>query len=261
MKALLHVFAFRRLLIGAVRAEIKARHAGSVLGLAWLILSPLLFLAFYSAVYLVIFRIRPNGMDSFSYVCHIMAGLLPFLSISESLGSATQAISSNREIFKNTVFPPDMLVTRTVIAAHVQLIVGLTMLIVLVICRDGIHLTFLLIPILLGFQIMFLVGICWLLSLVSLVFRDIQSILVFATMALMVSSPIAYTASMVPDGLKYFLWLNPFSHFISAYQVLVVQGESPSLASWAVVASLSFLSFNLGYFVFQRLKKIVANYA
>jgi lipopolysaccharide transport system permease protein len=261
MNAWAYLYSYRRLLSGSVRADLQSRYAGSVFGLGWFILTPILFLVFYSTVYLVIFKLRPMGMDQWTYICHIMAGILPFLSVSESLAVGTQSISSNRDIFKNTVFPPEVLVSKTVIAGQAQLVVGLCILVAVALFRSGFHWSLMLLPVLLGLQVLFLVGACWILSLINLVFRDLQNIIGFLTMAIMVASPIAYTPDMVPERLRFFLWLNPMAHFILLYQSIVVHGTEPPLGSLITVVVLSLGFFTVGFFVFSRLKKVVANYA
>src|SRR5262245_8799959 len=52
----------RRLLIQTTRNDIRARYAGSVLGLAWLVFFPLMFLGVYAVVYLFVFKIRFGDM-------------------------------------------------------------------------------------------------------------------------------------------------------------------------------------------------------
>lgn len=251
----------RRLLAKAVASEVKQRYAGSVVGWGWFVLNPILFLLFYATVYLVIFRIRPSGLDQASYICHILAGILPFLTFSESLAAGASSLSVNREIFKNTVFPADLVVVRSVLTCHTQLFAGILLLVTFTVFRSGPSFSLLVIPFILICQIMFLTGVSWVFSLVSLVFRDLQNIIGFLSMALMVASPIAYTSEMVPEGLKFFLWLNPMAHFILAYQTIVVLGETPTVQSMAILLCFSSVTFVAGYTIFQRLKKVIANYA
>ena len=256
-----YLFSYRRLLLGSVVADLRSRYAGSVFGLGWFFLNPLLFLLFYATVYLFIFKLRPLGMDQASYICHILAGLLPFLAVSEALTAGTQSLSANRDIFKNTVFPPEILVSRIVLSSQVQLLIGLVILIGVGAVRSGLHLSLLLLPLLLFLQVLFLIGVCWMFSLVNLVFRDLQNIMSFLVMAIMVASPIAYTPDMVPEKIRFFLYLNPMAHFILIYQSIVVHGESPPMSSLVTVTVLSVVVFTMGFFMFTRLKKVIANYA
>ncbi len=85
----------------------------------------------------------------------------------------------------------------------------------------------LLFPLVWMLHVMFLIGLLWILSLVNLVFRDLQNIIGVVIMYLMIASPIGYTPEMVPQSMKMLLTLNPLAHFIVAYQDLIVFGRLP----------------------------------
>ena len=53
--------------------------------------------------------------------------------------------------------------------------------------------TWLLVPVFLALMLLLLAGVVWVLSLVNLVFKDIQQLLSYVTIVLLVASPIAYT--------------------------------------------------------------------
>ena len=56
------------------------------------------------------------------------------------------------------------------------------------------------------------------LSLLNVIFRDIQNLLTPVLMIMLIISPIAYTPEIVPDSLKPLIVLNPFAYFVVAYQ-------------------------------------------
>lgn len=260
MNPISFVILYRRLVLNAVKSDVKARFAGSVVGMGWLVLNPLLFLSFYSVVYLFIFKLRPIAMPAEIYVLHILAGILPFLAISESLSQGAGVLASNREIFKNTVFPAEALVVRVILVAHVQLGVGIALLLFVAGIMGRLDFEVLLLPFILILQMALLIGLSWITSLIALVFRDLQSILSFVSMAIMIGSPIAYTEDMIPHSLRFFLWLNPFSHFILTYQSILVHQRLPSYGSLLAILILPTVVFFLGYFVFVRIKRVVANF-
>src|SRR6185437_10729446 len=65
------IYRHRRVLFSAVRVALKARYAGSILGLGWVVVGPLLLLALYAFVYAVVFRIRPAGLALGDYILYI----------------------------------------------------------------------------------------------------------------------------------------------------------------------------------------------
>ena len=76
-------------------------------------------------------------------------------------------------------------------------------------------------------MLMLLAGVCWVFSLVNLVFKDIQQVLSYVTIILLVASPIAYTPDMLPAQLRLLIYLNPLAYFVVSFQSLIVLGELP----------------------------------
>ena len=73
----------RKMLRATTISDIRSRYAGSVLGMFWLILYPILMLSAYSIVYVFILRLRLDQISTPEYVLLIFAGLIPFLGFSE----------------------------------------------------------------------------------------------------------------------------------------------------------------------------------
>lgn len=250
------IFQYRGILLRTTAGEVRQRYAGSVAGMFWLVLSPILLLTFYSLVYLVIFRVRPASMSEYEYVLYVLSGLVPFLGFSEALNSGSSSLFLNKAILLNTVFPSELVPLRAVLASQGMTVVGLTLMLVATLALGKLSWTALFVPVLLLLQIMMVLGIVWLLSLASLVLRDIQQVLGFVTMTLLIVSPIAYTPEMVPEKLKFLIYLNPLSYFVIGFQDIIVFGRHPSGLIMGVMICLGFISFGVGFWVFQRVKRV-----
>src|SRR5438067_2170717 len=94
----------RHLLIQTTRNDIRARYAGSTLGLAWTALFPLLFLGIYAVVALVIAKMKPAGMSPQDYMALVFCGLMPFIGFTEGLVVGTSSVTTNANLIKNTLF-------------------------------------------------------------------------------------------------------------------------------------------------------------
>lgn len=241
--------------------EVRAKYAGSVVGLFWVILSPLILLTLYSLVYLVIFRVQPASMTQHGYVLYILSGLVPFLGFADALNTGSLSLSSNKAILLNTVYPAELVPLRAVLASHAMTIVGLGLVVLAALFLGSYSWALVLLPALLLFQIMLAVGMAWVFSLASLVLRDISHVLGFATMLLLIMSPIAYTPDMVPDRLQFIIYLNPLSYFITGFQEILAYGRPPSVSLFGAIICLGLMSSCVGYWVFRRVKKVFFDYA
>jgi lipopolysaccharide transport system permease protein len=76
---------------------------------------------------------------------------------------------------------------------------------------------------------------------------------------LMMISPIAYTADMVPEPLQPFLAANPLFYIIISFQDSLMIGQFPrGMAFWGLVG-LGLIFFWLGYWFFMRMKIMFAD--
>ena len=255
------IWSRRHLLRETVIVSLRQRYAGSTLGMAWLIVGPILLLSLYATIYLVVFRIRPTNMQAEVYVLYIFSGLVPFINFSQALVQGTTSLSSDREVLLNTVFPPELVPLREVAASLVTLAIGIG-----IICAVGLFigkfsLTWLLVPIVLLLLLMFLTGLTWVLSLANLVVKDIQQLLTYVIIVLIIASPIAYTLDMLPPMLKMMVYLNPLAYFIICIQSLIVLGSLPPLPIALGAITFGISSLILGAYIFSRAKMVFFDYA
>jgi lipopolysaccharide transport system permease protein len=103
-------------------------------------------------------------------------------------------------------------------------------------------------------------GVVWGLSMASLVFKDIQQLVSYIVMILLVASPIAYTPEMVPTSLRLLLYANPFAYYVQAFQSVLVLGRVPPLGVLAGCILFALLSFHGVYRAFSVGKRIIADH-
>lgn len=254
------LLSHRRLLWQVALNELKARYAGSIFGLGWAVLTPLLFLAIYAGIYLIIFRVQVPGLSPVQYVLLIFSGLVPFLMTSEALVSGVSAVVANKSVLSNTVFPIDLAPAKAVLLSQVPMVVGFTAIIAALALTGTMSWTVVLLPVIWGLHILALIGLNWILSLINLVFRDLQNLMGIILLALMIVSPIAYTPEMVPPSLKVLLILNPFAYFVVAYQSIMILGRLPGWGNSLILIALSLGLFTLGGYFFSRAKRVLIDY-
>ena len=239
--------------ISTTRSELSTTHAGSAAGVFWIFHPP------YSNGHLLYnlsdgFSSSPDGNDQWHYVLYIFTGLIPFLGFSAALIGGTSSLTANKELLLNTVFPAELVPFRAVLIGMVPTVAGLLIVSFLAMFLGHLNIMMLGIPLIIMLLIMFVSGLVWVLSLMNMVMRDIQFILTFVTMALLIVSPIAYTESMVPESLKLVIYFNPYPIISWLYTMLSCLEES-SKAILIGVTGFGFLSFSLGFFVSKKLKR------
>ncbi len=221
---------------------------------------PLVILALYALVYLAIFRISVVGLTSPEYVVYIFCGLVPYLATAESLQSGVSAVVANKSILNNTVFPIDLAPVKAALSAQAVLVTGLAVVIIGTAVTGNLSPTLVLLPFVVVLHVLWLIGVNWLLSLLNVIIRDLQNMVTAFLIMMLVASPIAYTPDMVPDTLRPLLAINPFAHFVVAYQQVIMLGIVPSF--WHIVSliALPLVTFALGSWFFDRAKNVIIDY-
>ena len=245
-----------RMVLRIAIMDVRKRYAGSILGLAWAFLYPLLFLGVYSIIYAVVFQVRFHNLGTAEYILVIFCGLIPFLGFSESVQTGLGSVTANSSLIKNTMFPIELVPIKTVFAAQVSQITGSFILLVALTVMGKLSVTTPLILIIWFLQLVFQIGLVWILSGLNVVIRDLQSVIGIIIIMIMMLSPIAYPVDAIPAELSFFIFINPLFKFITSYQSVLMFKTVPPLIDWVVMIGLAFGFFVVGYIFFMRMKKV-----
>lgn len=250
----------RALLLRTTRIELKKLYAGSAFGMLWIVLGPAILMALYSIIYVFVFQVRPAALTVPQYVLHVVSGLLPFIAFSSALVTSATSIRSNREVLLSTAFPAELLPVRAVFVSSMPLFVGLALSIVAGGMLEGVSVWLLLLPLAVASQLLFSVGIAWMLALVTVIMKDVQHVLQYVVISLLIVTPIAYTEGMVPSQMQAILYLNPLYYFVRMYQHAIVYQSPPPNHVFIGAPLLGIVFYMLGFFLFQRTKQVVYDY-
>lgn len=249
----------QKLLMATTLQALRGRFSANVLGVAWLVLYPIIFLSMYSLVFIFILGVRMPGLSAYDYVLVIFSGLVPFLAFSEAFGLGTSSILASRGLLRNTLFPIEMVVARDVLVGHATMGVGLILLWAAVLLSGHWYWTHLAIPLIFLFQIIMTLGLVWITSSLTIFFRDIQQAIPIIILFLMLVSPIAYTEDMVPVGMAFITKLNPLAWLMHLYRSCLLDGVLP-LVDLTLFGIFSMAVLLLGYRFIHRLKPIFTDY-
>ncbi|MEC1719149.1 ABC transporter permease [Schinkia azotoformans] len=250
------LYKYRNLLWQTTRNDIKVRFAGSLLGALWLFFYPLLLLGAYALVYLFIFKVKFQLFDSNEYVALIFCGLIPFLGFSEALSMGVGSVVSNANLMKNTLFPIELVPAKSVLASQSTQVTGMFMLLIVLALLGKWTIFMPLIIIIWILQIMFTMGVIWIISSINVFVRDLQSIISVVVLLLMLVSPIAYTEDMIPENLRPYLAFNPVYYLTVSYQSVLMLGKLPSTHVSVTLVIMSFLTFIVGFWFFTKMKRV-----
>jgi len=109
------LWASRQILANLVRKEIKVKYKSSVLGAAWSMLNPVLYLAVFSLVFSIFLQAKTPH-----FPVYLLSGLLAWNLFATSLGLATRSVVDNANLVTKVYFPREILPLASVGAAGVD---------------------------------------------------------------------------------------------------------------------------------------------
>jgi lipopolysaccharide transport system permease protein len=236
--------------------EISERYAGQIFGTLWAIGHPLIMVAIYVVVFGRIFvSTAPPDPARPDQTTFLLAGLVPWVIMSELLGKACQLITGNAAMVKQLVFPIEVLPIKGAMASMISLGVAVAVVVLYaLVANGGLLWSYVLLLPVMALQFLLMIGMCYILSAIAPFFRDLKDfITVFLGFALFIS-PVLYFKVHLPMLFQIAIDLNPFSSMIWVYQDVMWYGEPAHPWAWGVFTALALGSFSLGYRFFAFLK-------
>jgi ABC-type polysaccharide/polyol phosphate export permease len=246
---------YRALVQSLVARELKARYRGSVLGFFWSFINPLLLLLIYTFVFKYVMPSAPQGTDP--YPLFMFCGLLPWTWFSSSLIESSGVLISGGNLIKKVLFPAEILPIVTVTANMVHFFLALPILVFFLIWyRAPLTVSELAwFPFVVLVQYVFTLGCAFVLSALTVHFRDIRDILANILTLWFFATPIIYNYQFAPDLAMRFLNVNPFAHLAISYQEILFFPGPFGHWKWLVaLAAASAGWFLAGYWMFDRLR-------
>ena len=257
---------YRQLIHTLVARELKARYRGTFFGFLWSFLNPLLLLIVYSVVFGIFLPQGPNrieGIDikGINYSIFLFTGLLPWLWFSSSILESSNVLLAHGNLIKKIQFPIEVLPIMTVITNMIHFVLGIPILVLfIVLMGSGFGLTpwVLFLPVAILVQFIFTMGLCFLVSALTVHFRDLRDILANLLTLWFFATPIIYP--FMNEGIQNNKWLvmvlslNPMTHIIEAYHYIFFFGFLPHWKKLPVTLAVGFAFFFLGYLIFDKLR-------
>jgi lipopolysaccharide transport system permease protein len=242
------LWQYRALLWNLTQRELKARYRGSALGFLWTFVNPLLLMGVYALVFGVI---QKNSIPNYTYF--VFVGLLPWIWFSTSVGAGASTISDRRDLLTKVRFPAQVLPATVVTTNLINFLLSLPLMVALgavVGVWPSVHaLAF---PLVLFAQLVFTLGVTFIVSALNVRFRDLQHIVQNVLTLWFFVTPVLYIPNAVPPlARRLFLIANPMAVIINSYHGIFYEHRWPHWRALAVVTLASLVLLAVAARVFE----------
>ena len=242
-----------------VRRELRQKYQGSVLGIAWYVVNPLVLMGAYYLLFGVVFK----GVFSYDdYPLFLLVGLVVWIFFSQSLQQAATSLLDQGSLVRKARFPREAIPAAVVCVQMLTLLAVLAIVGVITIAVRG---TFepplLVLPFVLLGLFGFVLGLALCLAILHAHFRDVAPILSAALLPWFFLSPIFFSVEGVTDReiARFALeWLNPVAPYIVAVRDVLYAGEVPAASVLLYVFAGAAVTLLMGRALFKRLERELA---
>ena len=241
---------YKDLILVLTQKELKVRYKRSFLGYIWSVGNPLALAFVFFIAFKVVMRVQIEN-----YTLFLIAGLFPWQWFSNSVNCSSMIFVSNASIIKKVQFNREALVIAAVLNDMFHFVLSIPVIMVFMFfygMRPSLN-WFFYMPLLLVMQFVLTFGFAVAIAAVNLFFRDMERIVGILTTFLFYTTPIIYSADMVPERFKVLIMLNPMSVVVLSWRNLFMNGSVDLRAvSFSLVYSVLILI--AGYSVFRKLR-------
>jgi len=259
--ALLRIFRVwhenRELTWALTKREVLQRYRGSMLGLCWAVLNPIVLLLIYTVVFSTIMKASWNeDMKGFGiFAIMLYCGLIPYNFFCETMSSSTRMITDKPNYVCRIAFPLEILPLVLMGNGLIHALIAIGILLVGILLVVGhIPWTVVLLPIVWIPFIINCLSLSFLLSTMSTFLRDLQQLISIVLLSLFFVTPIFYSSDKVEPGMRWLLFINPVANVAANTRKVCVYGLVPDWQSWLLFtgASCLLLFFVVGWFQIIR---------
>ena len=232
-----------------VSKDFKLKYRRSVLGILWSLLNPLLMMIVMAAVFSYMFRFQIEH-----FPVYLILGTIVFDLMSRSTTGAMGSILESQSLIKKIriakiIFPLEKVVFELV-NFGLAFIAALAVMLFFQV-TPSIHAIWGL-PLLVIMLTVFCTGLSFLISALSVFFRDVMHLWGVLMTAWTYMTPLFYPYEMLEGWMQAIMQFNPMFHYVTFFRDIMMWNTNPGLMECLICLGMAVVTFAVGYLVFRK---------
>jgi homopolymeric O-antigen transport system permease protein len=251
------VWEYRELLYFLVWRDVKVRYKQTVIGVAWVVLQPLLTMMVFTVVFGYLVKVPSEGLP---YPLFAFSALLPWTYFSQALNRGGAGLVSNANLISKVYFPRLLVPLSAAVAPLVDFLLSFVILLGLMLWYSVLpSWGVLALPLFLLLALMTALAMALLLSPLHAQYRDVGHIIPFLVQFWMYASPVIYPVGLIPEQWRLLYSLNPMVGVIEGFRWALLGKESPDFRVMGVSATVVVVLLAVGVVAFRRAERTFAD--
>lgn len=251
------LWAYRDLLAILSERNLKLRYKQTALGVIWVVLQPLIAALIFAVIFGGFAQLPTDGSP---YLLFAFSGTLIWTLVANSISRAGNSLVGDERLISKVYFPRMIIPAASIVAVVVDFLIGLVVLgALLVLYQQPLTAALLTLPLFVVLALVLALGLSLLISALNVYYRDFTYVLPFLVQVWMYASPVAYSASIVPEQWQAVYALNPMVGIILGFRWAVL-GDTVFPAFPLLISAIAAIAFLvIGGMVFQRVEQSFAD--
>lgn len=250
------IWAYRELLVTFVARELRLRYAQTWVGVAWVVLKPLVTMALLWAVFGIAAGLPADGMPRPIF---FFSGLILWFFVSGAITDSQNSLVVNADLIRKVYFPRLLLPLATVLARLVDFAIMLVCLVALLAAAGSLAW-----PSILGLlgvtltTTVLATAIGLITAAVNVKYRDTTHAVPVVVQLWMFASPIVYSSRLVPADWAWAYALNPLVGLIDGFRAALMGRPLDARSLLLAIAATGVLAL-ASVWIFRRLDAAFAD--
>jgi lipopolysaccharide transport system permease protein len=215
------------LLYFLVWRDVKVRYKQTAIGVAWVLLQPLLTMMVFTVVFGRLARVPSDGVP---YPIFMYSALLPWNLFASSLNRGGESVVQNASLVTKIYFPRLILPLAAILSPVVDFAISCVLLAAMMIWYGvapgwGVAA----VPLFVGLAVLTALAVSLCLAALNVRYRDVGHAIPFVVQLWMFVSPVAYPVSMIPERWRALYSLNPMAGVIEGFRWALLGKQMPDL--------------------------------
>ena len=255
------LWEYRQLIYFLVWRDIKVRYKQTALGIAWIVLQPIVAMIVFSVLFGGLLNAPSGGVP---YPIFTFTALLPWGYFAGSLTRSSTNLVDSAHLITKVYFPRMSIPIAGVLSGLVDFAVAFVVLIfMMVFYRIVPTPAVVLLPAFLLLAMITALGFGLWLSALNVRFRDVKHMVPFLVQMWMFLTPVVYSSTILPEPYRYLMALNPMTGVVVGFRWALLGNyladAQPPDALFPISIAISLVVLVSGAFYFRSTERTFAD--